>query len=225
MELTLWRISKRLTCLLVVGPLIVGGCNDDAQNDQEINAKADVVPSEAHSHDHAHGHDHEHGHSHADGHAHHSHHDSVAVPSRFGGVTARAGDIGAEVVVNASGMASIYLWSTPINPPVISNRKEMDTLEVVSSWVEDAQVFRSTLWSLQLIEEDHDDEFDTRHYVGEFPKKYRQGGEIILIAPIVRINDKRESFDVVVNVPPQVGQQPPVDQTEAPIPRNAETTD
>ena len=121
--------------------------------------------------------------------------------------------------MNPSGLLSIYIWSNQSEPSPSKDRNDVETLEVVMDWADDAQVFQSKLLKLQLVEDDRGDQFNTLHYVGELPKKYHKGGDILLIAPIVRIHDRRESFDLIITVPPVVDREEPAEiNTAAPHP-------
>ncbi|MGB0716040.1 MAG: hypothetical protein ACPGXK_09185 [Phycisphaerae bacterium] len=118
----------------------------------------------------------------------------------------RIGDAYAEVVVHPSRLVSVYVWSKTADDASASTRIGYNTLQVVTAWTADTRVIRSTIWDLQLVDDEIVDQLHTRQYVGELPSKFHKGGEILFIAPIVWIDDSRQLFDLIIEIPASLDQ-------------------
>ncbi len=227
---------------------IMGGCNDGHATENTRDTHKAKVAEHDHDHDHGHDDDHDHeddhdhddDHDHSHSHHHHDHHDhdhghhhhTILTPhsSRFGGVTLGVGNyvdadrppLYAEVVVSPSHQISIYLWSDDTERSLPRDRVGADTLEVVTAWANNTDSFRSRPIDLKMTQDVQAGSLNTRHYTGQLPDRYQDGGALLLIAPIVRTYDGRDSFDVTITVPPLLDQRdsadvgsaaPPSDQT------------
>lgn len=204
MGYTRYRVLQRAGCTLVISTAYLGGCADYPVDAPSANIRTGVVAGgEVHNEDH-HGHEHHH----------HHHHECTPDASQFGGLTVCVGDVNetelppayAEVVVSQSHEISIYLRTTQREESQTQERIDDDTLDIVTAWVDDAKVFRSTIATLQAERYEKTDHSGGRRYVGQLSEKYRDGGDILLLAPIVRINGDRESFDLIATVPPLLDQ-------------------
>jgi hypothetical protein len=215
-----YDLLQPMICTLIISTVLFGGCDDKGASEasaQDHHGQDAHVHGHDHSHDeahhghgHAHDHGHDRGHGHSHGHGHHHHHNEVAaIASQFGGVTIGVGHVDetqlppayAEVVISPAHRISIYLRPSGRKAPQPLERLGGDTLDIVTAWV-DTKVLRSTIHTLHLEQEEDADRLGTRCYVGQLSKKYRDGGDIILIAPIVLINSERESFDVTLTIHP-----------------------
>ncbi len=183
-----------------------------------------------HEHVHRHGHVHEHARDHGEEHHHHQD-ECVAEPPRFGGVTACVGDgdetqlppAYAEVVVDHSHQISLYLG--PAQDEGSQAREiEADTLDVVMAWAHEANVFRSTIATLRSKGDQGTGQSGYRRYVGQLSKKYKDGGEVLLIAPIVHMRGERESFDLIIKVPPLRAPSEPTESNSPDLLRTIETS-
>lgn len=197
-------LLQQITCTLVISSVILAGCDNKGAKDNHGHH------GKHHGHDHHHDEAHHgHGHSHGHGHDHHHHHDELAtVASQFGGITVSVGDVDetqlppayAEVVITPAHQISISLRPSRRKGSQSLERLGGESLDIVTAWV-DAKILRSTIHTLHVEQEEGANPSGTRRYVGQLSEKYRDGGDMRLLAPIIRINGSRESFDVTLTIP------------------------